>query len=218
MSKVNQELDRMLEQWYPDVYRFCFLMSCQAQAAEEIAFQTFLYAGSEPEFEGIQPEEEAFHLFRRAAQTCEDYYLRRMRRMPSRSRLQESVSFPIGDALWELLRRPYRQKAVLFLHYNMGFSAGQIFDLLKSRTVKPERLLGSLPPLAPELTASIIPDEETLEQVSDELYLRFEERNVRLENRLRNLRYVMDRAVVWIALLILILFAAAAVYTSNLSF
>jgi hypothetical protein len=67
-----------------------------------------------------------------------------------------------------------------------------------------------------EETAVILPDSETADQISDELYLRFEERSVGLENRLRSIRLFMDHAILWIAMGILVLCAAAVFYTSRL--
>jgi hypothetical protein len=67
-----------------------------------------------------------------------------------------------------------------------------------------------------EETAVILPDSETADQISDELYLRFEERSVGLENRLRRIRLFMDHAILWIAMGILALCAAAVFYTSRL--
>jgi hypothetical protein len=67
-----------------------------------------------------------------------------------------------------------------------------------------------------EETAVILPDSETADQISDELYLRFEERSVGLENRLRSIRLFMDHAILWIAMGILALCAAAVFYTSRL--
>lgn len=69
-----------------------------------------------------------------------------------------------------------------------------------------------------EAITSIQPPENGAGQMVSELYLRFEERNVPLENKLRRFRLWWDRAVIWIAAVILVLFAAAAYYTAHLGF
>lgn len=215
MSKVNSCLDSLLEQWYLEVYRFCFLLSCHGEAAREIAFQTFLYAGADEHF----PNDEhtaSLKLFSYAYKTCEDYYLRRLRRRPGRVQLQQSVDFPVSDALWSFLHSSPEQKGAIFLCTRLGFSPEEISVIMKLRKSKLSRILAKEAALSSKELDAILPDSETLSQISDELYLRFEERSVGLENRLRSLRLSMDRAIIWIALGILLLFAAAALYTARL--
>jgi hypothetical protein len=98
----------------------------------------------------------------------------------------------------------------------MGFSQKQISDIMRLRSGRVSRILSDKIMLSPAETAVILPDSETADQISDELYLRFEERSVGLENRLRSIRLFMDHAILWIALGILILFAAAVFYTARL--
>lgn len=218
MALENANFDSLLTRWYPDIYRFCFLLSCHGDAAREIVFQTFLYAGADNCFP-TQDLEASVKLFSYAAKTCEDYYLRRMRRIPSRNALCESVTFPISDSLWLFLKLPTRQKGALFLHKNLGFSPQQVSQILRVSLAKTGRLLAPSAcesALSQEDSASIVPDYETASQLSDDLYMRFEERNVKLENRLRSIRLSMDQFIPWIALAILGIFAAAALYTSGL--
>ncbi|MCI9360813.1 MAG: sigma-70 family RNA polymerase sigma factor [Hungatella sp.] len=218
MAVENADFDKLLEQWYPDIYRFCFLLSCHGESAREITFQVFLYAGADSNFPS-EADKSSVKLFSYAAKTCEDYYLRKIRRLPSQDALQASVCFSVSDSLRNFLKRPPKQKAVFFLHNNLGFSSQQIGEILNLRPSQVDRLFASVSRssfLSPDDAASIIPDYETSSQVSDDLYLRFEERNVKLENRLRDMRLSMDRAIGWIALGILGLFAAAAFYSSRL--
>ncbi len=218
MILENTNFDTILTCWYPDIYRFCFLLSCHGDAAREIAFQAFLYAGADSHFP-VQEPEASIRLFSYAAKTCEDYYLRRMRRIPSRDVLSESVTFSIHDSLWSFLKLPTRQKAALFLHRNLAFSPQQVSQILHISLAKVNRLLSPAAcesALSQEDCSSIVPDSETASQISDDLYMRFEDRNVRLENRLRNIRLSIDQSIPWIALAILGIFAAAALYTSGL--
>lgn len=41
MTMPNQSLDLLLNQWYADVFRFSFLLSCHTEAAREITFRPF---------------------------------------------------------------------------------------------------------------------------------------------------------------------------------
>lgn len=215
MSKANDDLDGLLESWYPDVYRLCFLLSCHGVSAREITFQTFLYAASQ-ECAFPDSEEAAVYVFSCAIKTCDDYFLRRFRRVKSRKQIQESVSFPISDRLWDFLKLPFSRKAALYLHGALGMSPETVARILHLTPAKTGRLLSRSFSLEPEELRVICPDPEDSAQISDELYLRFEERNVSLENRLRDLRLSLDRAIPWIAVGILVLFAAAAAYTAHL--
>lgn len=59
------------------------------------------------------------------------------------------------------------------------------------------------------------PDAQEREELSDRVYLRFSERSVGFENRWHALRLRFDRMVPYIALFILALFLAAALYTAS---
>lgn len=218
MAVENPCFDKLLEQWYPDIYRFCFLLSCHGDAARDIVFQVFLYAGADKSFPA-QPDEACTKLFSYAARTCQDYYLRRMRRFPSQDALQASVCFPVSDTLINFLKLPPRQKAAWFLQAGPGLSSRQIGEILKLRPSQTDRLLSLSArgvSLSQEDMASITPDYETSSQIEDALYMRFEERNVKLENRLRDIRLFMDQAILWIALGLLGILGAAAYYTAGL--
>lgn len=215
MTTPNQSLDLLVNQWYTDIFRFSFLLSCHPKAAEEITFQTFLYAGCDDLF----PEEDiqkAAKLFSYAFKTCEDYYLRRLRPRPSRNVLENAADFPISDELWNFLKNPIKAKAAWFLSSSLLFSPDQIGQILHVRSAKAKSLLSLKSALSPETVQSIVPDWETTSHFCDDLYLRFEERNVKLENKLRSFRQLTDQAVVWAALGLLLLFGAAAWYTKSL--
>ncbi len=218
MTVKNTNFDSLLNQWYLDVYRFCFLLSCHGDAARDLVFQTFLYAGADPNFPDKEPEA-SMKLFSYAFKTCNDYYLRKMRRIPSRKILSESVTFFVSDTLLNFLKLPVKKKAALVLHKNLSFSISQTQGILNLSHGKAEKLLSpsaSKAALSQEDYVSILPDHETASQISDDLYIRFEERNVKLENRLRDIRLAMDQSIIWIALIILGIFGAAALYSSGL--
>ncbi len=215
MTMPNQSLDLLLNQWYADVFRFSFLLSCHTEAAREITFQTFLYAGCDDYFSEDE-NEMAAKLFSYAFKTCEDYYLRRLRPLPSRKTLESVAAFPISDELWAFLKKPIKSKAAWFLSSVLLFSPDQIGQILHTRPAKIQSLLSLTSAPSSETIQNIVPDWETTSHFSDDLYLRFEERNVKLENKLRSFRQLTDQAVVWAALGLLLLFGAAAWYTQGL--
>lgn len=226
MSPVNPTLDSILETWYYDVYRFAFLISGNGRSAEEITFQTFLYVGADSAI-GPDPESRGA-VFGKAWQTCEEFYLRRMRRIKGRKQVQESAAFPVSDKLWQYLKLPVKKRAALFLMANLQFTPEEAAHALGPGPGRAGRLWGrdgitsgnSLPfvdALPDEEVRAIMPDRNFTLQFGDSVFLRFEERSVGLENRLRQFRLAADRAVPWIAVGILILFAAAVIYTAGLS-
>lgn len=210
MSTINSELELCMDTWYYDVYRFSFLVTGNGKSAEEITFQTFLYIGAEQEI----PDK--IQVFQKAYLTCEDYFLRRMRRLKSREHVQESVTFPVTDLVWEYLKRPAEQKAALFLLDYLWLSASEAGLIMGISASKVKLLYHRQSDLPRSEFLAILPDEAFTAQFADSVYVRFEERNVGLENRLRQMRFKLDRAILWIAFAIILLFAAAAFYTSRL--
>lgn len=213
MSEVNERLEWLIDLYYPDVYRLCFLLSCHGISADEIVFQTFLDLGSRRD---PYPDSEATtaDVYSCAMKTCDDFFLRRLRRRQSREQVQQSVAFPITDPLWQFLKLPVPQKTALFLCHHAGLSTDAVSQILH---MTPRRLTSLLQgaKLPDREISAIAPDPGTAAQITDELFLRFEERSVGFENRLREIRLRMDRSIGWIALAILLVFAAAALYTAQ---
>lgn len=213
MSKVNERLEWLIDTYYPDLYRLCFLLSCHGISADEIVFQTFLDLGSR-EDAYLDSEKTAADVFSCAMKTCDDFFLRHLRRRQSREQVRQSVTFPVTDPLWQFLKLPVQQKAALFLCRHAGLSEDAAARILHIPPGRLARLLREAELPAEEVCA-IAPDPDTAAQITDELFLRFEERSVGFENRLRGIRLWMDRSIVWIALAILLVFAAAAMYTAQ---
>lgn len=211
---------RLYDQWYEDLYRGCFLLLMEQKAAEEAVLRTFLRIGTEKEaFPDRQTEERA--LLRWAVRGCEDFYYRKLRRMPKRAALAGAgLPFPVDDGLWALLQQPFEKKAAFYLIRYLGLSAedaGKILGTRPGRAARLARVKG--PYAANELKKSagaICLDEEGRERLADLIYLEFDGSNVARKNRLRDLRSAWTRAVPWIALVIVLLFLAAAVYTASL--
>ncbi|MDD6282135.1 MAG: hypothetical protein PUA70_01775 [Oribacterium sp.] len=155
------------------------------------------------------------HLFANCNTVIDDFFLRHLRRRKSRSVIESSVDFAITDRLWALMRAPLLRKQALYLLYCMDFTEAEVSTLLhipESRLpfLSPEDAAG-----LKELLKPVQPDEETLDNISDDLYLRFEKRNVPLENKLRDIRLFFDRHILWIAGFLILFMLLAAMYTSR---
>lgn len=209
--------DQLVTEYFADVYRLCFLLTDGRTGAWQTTFQTFLYMGaiSEP-FADKTAEQDA--IFYWCIRTCTDYYYRKIRRRPRRERFSKDTPFPVSDNLWELLGMPFQKKAAVFFICYLGFTPERTRHILNKKAALPA-INGMDPELQEkwkQAVSSIAPAADGAAQLSGEAYLRFEERNVPLENRLRGIRCWWDHAVIWIAAAILVLFAAAAYYTSGI--
>ena len=205
MSKANSNFEQLIEHWYYPVYRFCFLMTGKHDFAQSATFQTFLYLGAGKSFSS--ESEEIRTVFRAAKDTCDDFFFRSARKF---SRTEE-----MSAEVWKFLHLPQRQKIAKILCHNLGFPAEVAADVLKTSAANVSRLCKGQT-LPAEAFSQIFPDTFFTETFYDDLLLRFEERSVGVENRLRRIRLFADRAIIWIALAIVLLFAAAAIYTSRL--
>lgn len=220
--------DQLVTNHFPDVYRLCLLLTKDPSSAWQTAFQTFLYMGTIAEpFPDEAAEQNA--LFSWCVRTCTDYYYRKIRRKKRREFFEQEVPFPVSDSLWELLGLPLQKKAAVFFNDYLGFAPERTRLILKGddltqnashkTSVTPQGPKGAKEPgneQWQQAVASIRPAEDAASQLLGEIYLRFEERNVSLENKLRNIRYWWDHAVIWIAAAIILLFAAAAWYTAQI--
>lgn len=215
MGRVaNPNFDGLVERWTLPVYRFCLLLVQVPRDAQAAAFQTFLYLGAEESPDGWS---EGARVFRWALRACEDYYYRRGRRRVRRRELEAASNFPVDGALWYLVNRPLRAKAAFFLLRCLELppeEAGRALGVSPARAqrlARPGRAYDSR--TLAGAAAAIVPDPAWEEGLLDDLYFRFSERSVAVENRLMGLRFAVDRAIPWIALGILLLCAAAVLYT-----
>lgn len=220
--------DQLVTDRFPDVYRLCFLLTGEPSAAWQTAFQTFLYMGTQQE-PFPEEDDEQNVLWSWCVRTCTDYYYRKIRRRKRRDRFEQDVPFSVSDNLWSLLGMPFRKKAVIFFTDYLGFTPERTEYILSGRAanqkskhvVSPSESTKQTPTGQQheawrEAAASICTAPDGASQLLGEIYLRFEERNVPLENKLRNLRYWWDHAVIWIAAAIVLLFVAAAWYTAQI--
>ena len=147
-------------------------------------------------------------LYGAAVRLCDDYYLKKARRLPARGWLEEAeLPFAVTDGLWALLREPFARRAMAGL-CAAGFDGDEAYALLRSARRLPAR---RLTPGEAQLAACqnvCLTQEETL-AVSDEVYARFAERSVGVENAIHGAKSAFDRALPLLALLVLALFAVS---------
>lgn len=221
IKNIRPDMEQLTERWFYPVYRFCYLMTGNPRSAEETTFQTFLYIGDEkrrrPEFRTSAEEDalQAADVFACAKKTCDDFYLRGMRRIKSRSKMQAETQFPVSDALWAFLHLPLKQKEALYLHAQTGLSAALIAEILHVPERRIDAYLKRSSALSEEEIKHIMPSASFTETFYDDILYRFEVRSVSVENHLRNIRLFIDRNVWILAALVLLLFAAAVIYTGG---
>lgn len=218
MKLLYPDFDGLVERWQRAVYSFCLLLVQTPGDARQAVFQTFLYLGARGEL--LAPEEERAQVFAYALRSCEDYFYRKGRRPIRRRELEGALAFPVEDGLWHLIRRPLKEKAAFYLVACLGCPAEEAGRALGESAGRVEKLAkgdGAYEREAlVQAVSGIAPDPEWAEGLLDELYFRFEERSVGVENRLRDLRLNVDRAVPWVALAVILLCVAAVLYTASL--
>lgn len=216
MQISHPDFDGLLEKHFADIYRLSFLLTALPADAWQATFQTFLYLGAQTEsFLDEKTEQDALYGF--CIRTCTDYYYRKIRRRPRRERFEKLVPFAVSDRLWALMGLPFHKKAALFLTCYLDLPSIQAAHILQSHAKTGGNPAGCEAAQWRDTIASIRPAADGASQMSSQIYLRFEERNVPLENRLRRIRLWLDQAVIWIAVAIVLLFAATAYYTAGLS-
>ena len=136
-----------------------------------------------------------------------------MRRMPNRKALEAmNLPFPVTDSLYVFLKRPLMQRGALCLAQS-GFSEAEIAKIAGRSAA--QFACSSTPEAvsAREAVSSIVFAEDDAHAMNDEIYARFEERSVGVENAIHDFRIRFDRLAPYLALAVLVLFAVA-VYVS----
>ena len=213
MSQINPALDAAFAARYEQVYTCAFLLTRNEPAARATTLQTFLHLGAEKqEFPTERAAELA--LFGWLLHNCEDFYYRKLRRLPSKNAV--AVSFPVSDELFGLLRQPLPRRTTFALHHVLGCTAEETASLMKK---SPKAVAAFLPQGSSDrLLADLqkLPlSAEGKEQMESDLYLRFTERSVGVENALLQARWVFQRAAVVLAVLVLGLFAYAIYFATS---
>ncbi|MGN0775789.1 MAG: RNA polymerase sigma factor [Candidatus Ventricola sp.] len=212
MSQICTHFDAYFERWSAQVGALCTLLIQNRADAQDVAFQTFLRLGGAKDHE-IGEEAARMLLFKSAVRLCDDHYLKKMHRRPSRKRLEQmNLPFPVTDALVSLLHLPFRRQAALAL-LQFGFAQGEIAVLLGVRAQQAAKLCAD--PGIPgwqDALASMEMTEDEAALLSDRIYERFAVRSVDVENAIHDARNLFDRAAPYLALLVLALFAFSIWY------
>lgn len=203
MKAVCYGFDDYFSAFSGDVYRLCLLLTRHPKAAKAHTFEAFLRLGAAKD-PNIGRNDAKNLLFSAALRLCEDYYLRRMRRAPGRADLL-AMDFPVTDALFAALRLPTAARRALGLTL-AGFSADEIRQLAGKSAA---RAAESLSPIHMEAVRAVCLSEDDAQTLSDDVYARFAERSVGVENALHAIHFGFMRVAPYLALLVLALFALA---------
>ena len=212
MHAVCEGFDDFFSAWHADVYRLCFAMTASAKDARDLTFKTFLRLGAAKDPK-IKEKGAKFLLFSSGYTLCVDFFGKKMRRMPSRKALEAmNLPFPVTDNLCVLLKYPLARRGALCLA-QIGFSEAEIAKIAGKSAA--QFACASTPETAAarKAVSSIVCAEDDADAMSDEIYTRFEERSVGVENAIHDFRIRFDRLAPYLALAVLTVFAVA-VYVS----
>lgn len=212
MHAVCEGFDAYFGLWVQDVYRLCFVMTGSGKNARDLTFKTFLRLGAAKDPQ-IKENDAKFLLFSSGFTLCVDYFGQKMRRSPSRMALEAmNLPFPVTDNLCVLLKLPLARRGALCLA-QAGFSEDEIAKIAGRSAAQfacsstPKAVSGR------EAVSTILFSEDDAYALSDEIYARFAERSVGVENKIHAVRIGFDKIAPYLALAVLIFFAVA-VYVS----
>lgn len=209
MNTLCDSFDPYFERWYAEVYRLCLVLTLHPKDAQQLLFDAALRLGAAKD-PHIGEEAAKALFFESAVRLCEDYYLRRMRKAPRRESFSAALSFPLTDALWTLMRLPFKKRAALCL-LHAGFAPQQAAKMAGLRAA-PAQDSGMAQALE-----SICLSPEDAQAISDRVYDRFSERSVAFENKLHSIRSQFDRIAPYLALAVIALFLFAAWFSAQMA-
>lgn len=212
MSKICMHFDTYYEQWSAEIGALCYILCRDRTGANDVAFQTFLRLGGAKDAQ-IGESDARMLLYKSAVRLCDDYYLKKMHLLPGRKKLaQQALPFPMTDALYALLRLPFRRRAALALN-QFGFSQEELAQILGISKASAAKLTADpgIEGWKEALKSTELTEDEAL-MMSDRIYTRFAERSVGVENAIHDARNAFDRALPYLAAAVLALFAAAVWY------
>lgn len=215
MSKICTHFDTYYEQWHREIGALCYLLCRDRAGANDVAFQTFLRLGGAKDPEIVESDARKL-LYNSAVRLCDDYYLKKMHRMPSRRKLEsQPLPFPVTDTLYALLRLPFKRRAALALA-QFGFSQDELAELLGVNKASAARLTAEpgIEGWKEALESMKLTEDEAL-MMSDRIYTRFAERSVGVENAIHDARNAFDRALPYLAAAVLAVFAIAVWYVKR---
>lgn len=217
MSKICMQFDTYFEKWHREIGALCYILCRNRQDANDVAFQTFLRLGGAKD-PAIGEQDAKTLLYKSAVRLCDDYYLKKMHRLPSRKRLMtQELPFPVTDALYALMRLPFRRRAALAL-VQFGFSQDELEQILRVRPSQLARLTADpgIPGWQDALENIKLTEDEAL-MMNDRIYTRFAERSVGVENAIHDARNAFDRIAPYLTLAVIALFAIAIWYVQNMA-
>ena len=205
MHAVCEGFDDFFSRWYPDIRRLCFAMTEYELDARNLAFKTFLRLGAAKDPQ-IKENDAKFLLFSSGFTLCVDYFGRKPRRLPDKKALEGmSLPFAVTDNLCVFLKLPLARRGAFCLAHAGKSAAHFAF----SSTPKADS--------AREAVSSILFDESDADAMSDEIYARFAERSVGVENRIHDFRIGFDKIAPYLALAVLAIFAIAVFVSVKLA-
>ena len=231
MHAVCEGFDDFFAAWNQDVYRLCFAMTENAKDACNLTFKNFLRLGAAKDPQ-MKEKDAKFLLFSSGFTLCVDYFGRKMRHRPDRKALDAmNLPFPITDNLCALLKHPLKLRGTLLNVFmtlicayplarrgalclaQSGFSEDEIAKIAGRSAA--QFACASTPEAASarEAVSSIVFAEDDADAMNDEIYARFEERSVGVENKIHDIRIRFDQIAPYLALAVLAIFAVA-VYVS----
>ena len=215
MSKICRHFDAYYEKWAAQTGALCYLLCRSRRDSLDVAFQSLLRLGGAKDPE-IGESEARMLLFSSAVRLSDDYYLKKMRRLPSRKKLNaQSLPFEMTDSLYALLKLPFKKRAALILSH-FDFTQEEIAQLLH---VKPQAAVSLLAdpgiPGWQDAVDCVLMTEDELYVMSDRIVERFSERSVGVENFIHDARNLFDRSAPWLALGVLALFAFSVWYVTH---
>jgi hypothetical protein len=195
--------------WHKEAYTFCLVATLDAKTAWALAFQACLRLGAAPE--GMDKTAARKLLYRAAATVCQAHRLKKARRRPRKKALAAGLATIEGaEALLGYLRLPFLRKLAAYIIHIAGFAPGEAGEILGIRASRAQRLADRANMAGVAAALSALPFDEAVQQEwLDQIVLRFAERSVGFETRASDLRYRIDRAIPYLALAILALFAFA---------
>ena len=182
--KIVHNYENIVRENYAKLYKYAFIESCHDISAKDITFQALLYS--------VDPDRGDRSVWQNAHSVLNDFFLRSLRRRRSRDEITAGVTFPISDGLWDFLEKPDQEKEAVFLMAEVGLTKKEAADIMAVHVSR-------LPDLSQEersrissLFSVIVPDGASEEEAADRVLLRFTERSVGFENRLRDLRLFFE--------------------------
>lgn len=192
MSSICHSFDRYFSLWHQDLYRLCLCITRNPNDAKELTFESFLRLGASKD-PNIEKTAAKALLFSSAIQLGEDYYLRKMRRAPKKN----------DSILSDFYRLPLKTRMACGLAL-AGFSQDSIQHMTHAHATNK--------PISSQYMAALseicLPEDDVL-ALSDNIYERFSERSVGVENILHALHFGFVRLAPFLAVLVLIIFALA---------